>query len=76
MASSVVAAASTFSNLRVLDATNPFTSVRKIHLQFDGMSWTRGHGCTSLILRSPDVLQQFNSPLYSRDVLFYLGSDK
>eukprot|EP00965_Chrysotila_dentata_P084558 2791235-Pleurochrysis_carterae.AAC.1 len=40
------------------------------------MSWTRGHGCTRLIVRSPDLLTDLNSPVFLRDVVFYLGSDK
>eukprot|EP00965_Chrysotila_dentata_P068566 2266046-Pleurochrysis_carterae.AAC.1 len=40
------------------------------------MSWTRGHGCTRLIVRCPDLLFELNSPVFSRDVVFYLGSDK
>eukprot|EP00965_Chrysotila_dentata_P228246 6196495-Pleurochrysis_carterae.AAC.3 len=40
------------------------------------MSWTRGHGCTRMIIRTPDLTKDLNSPLYSRDILFYVGSDK
>eukprot|EP00965_Chrysotila_dentata_P024914 826493-Pleurochrysis_carterae.AAC.1 len=77
MSSSVLAAAGAFNNLRKLDPSNPLASTRKTQIQFDGMSWTRGHGCTRLIdVRTPDLLQQFNSLLYFRDVVFYIGSDK
>eukprot|EP00965_Chrysotila_dentata_P159034 5253899-Pleurochrysis_carterae.AAC.2 len=48
MASSVIGAATEFCNLRPLNAANPFLSLRKVQLQFDGISWTRGHGCTRL----------------------------
>eukprot|EP00965_Chrysotila_dentata_P243311 6205349-Pleurochrysis_carterae.AAC.2 len=61
MAASVLAAAKTFNNLRPLISGNPLASVRKIQLQFDGMSWTRGHGCTRLIVRTPDLLVEINS---------------
>eukprot|EP00965_Chrysotila_dentata_P104228 3442063-Pleurochrysis_carterae.AAC.1 len=40
------------------------------------MGWTRGHGCVRLIVRSLDLTEHFNSPLFSRDALFYLGNDK
>eukprot|EP00965_Chrysotila_dentata_P250063 6209234-Pleurochrysis_carterae.AAC.1 len=76
MASAVLGAAATFKNLRLLDFTNPFTATHKIQLQFDDMSWTRGHGCTRLIVRTQDVEHDYNSPLYSRDVLFYKNCDK
>eukprot|EP00965_Chrysotila_dentata_P100879 3332553-Pleurochrysis_carterae.AAC.2 len=76
MASSALAAATTFANLRPLDRSNPFATFRKMQLQFDGMSWTRGHGCTRLIVRLPDLLRELNSPLFSRDVIFSLGPDK
>eukprot|EP00965_Chrysotila_dentata_P047369 1571601-Pleurochrysis_carterae.AAC.2 len=76
MASSVLAAAAAFNNLRDLSSTNPLISTRKIQLQFDGMSWTRGHGCTRLIVRTPCLLTEFNSPFFSRDCLFYIGGDK
>eukprot|EP00965_Chrysotila_dentata_P039384 1309353-Pleurochrysis_carterae.AAC.1 len=75
-ASSVIGAATTFNNFRQLDASNPFLRHRKLQLQFDGMSWTRGHGCTRLIVRTPDLLTEINSTLYSRDVMFYIGGDK
>eukprot|EP00965_Chrysotila_dentata_P234584 6200259-Pleurochrysis_carterae.AAC.6 len=74
--SSVLAAAKAFKNLRLLSPSNPFLAQRRLQLHFDGMSWTRGHGCTRFIVRSPDVLREPNSPLYSRDVMFYMGGDK
>eukprot|EP00965_Chrysotila_dentata_P185134 6111737-Pleurochrysis_carterae.AAC.1 len=40
------------------------------------MGWTRGNGCVRLIVRSLDLTEQFNSPLFSRDALFYIGNDK
>jgi len=76
MASSVIGAATASLNIRPLDPSNPFLAVRRLQLQFDGMSRTRGHGCTRLIVRSPDLSHEFNSPVCSRDVVFYLGSDK
>eukprot|EP00965_Chrysotila_dentata_P054070 1794418-Pleurochrysis_carterae.AAC.1 len=76
MASSVPGAAQTFQNIRPLASNNTFLSLRKVQIQFDGMSWTRGHGCTRLIVQSPDLIQQLNSSVFSRDVVFYLGSDK
>eukprot|EP00965_Chrysotila_dentata_P099984 3303797-Pleurochrysis_carterae.AAC.2 len=76
MASSDIGAATAFDNLRQLDASNPFLQQQKVQLQFDGTSWTRGHGCTRLIVRTPDLVNEINSPLYSRDVMFYIGGDK
>eukprot|EP00965_Chrysotila_dentata_P049914 1654089-Pleurochrysis_carterae.AAC.1 len=40
------------------------------------MSWTRGHGSTRLIVRTPDLVNTINLPLYSRDVMFYIGGHK
>eukprot|EP00965_Chrysotila_dentata_P130342 4309646-Pleurochrysis_carterae.AAC.2 len=76
MARSLLGAAASFGNLRTLNPSNPFSSLRKLQIQFDNMGWTRGHDCTRLILRTPDLLTDLNSPVYSRDVMFYIGSDK
>eukprot|EP00965_Chrysotila_dentata_P119020 3934895-Pleurochrysis_carterae.AAC.1 len=76
MASSVIGAAAAFKNLRPLNTANPSTSYRRLQLQFDGMSWTRGRGCTRLVVRTQDLLNEYNSLLYSPDVPFYIGGDK
>eukprot|EP00965_Chrysotila_dentata_P227611 6196120-Pleurochrysis_carterae.AAC.1 len=51
--------------MRPLDRSNPFLQLRKLQLQFDGMSWTRVHGCTRLIVRTPDLKRNYNSTLFS-----------
>eukprot|EP00965_Chrysotila_dentata_P046822 1554057-Pleurochrysis_carterae.AAC.1 len=56
MASSILSASAAFKKLRALDAINPFLATRRIQLQFYDMSWDRGHGCTRMIVRTPDLL--------------------
>eukprot|EP00965_Chrysotila_dentata_P205893 6183226-Pleurochrysis_carterae.AAC.1 len=43
---------------------------------YDACTWKKGHGCTRLMLRPPDLITNFNSTRYSRDVVFYVGRDK
>eukprot|EP00965_Chrysotila_dentata_P072526 2396485-Pleurochrysis_carterae.AAC.1 len=69
MGSSILTAAAAFNNLRPLESSNPLAATRRLKLQFDGMSWTRGHGCTRLIVRTQDLRSDYDSPMYSRDVL-------
>eukprot|EP00965_Chrysotila_dentata_P200416 6179966-Pleurochrysis_carterae.AAC.3 len=76
MMSTVINAAHTFENLQPLQLENPALSSRRMQMNFDGMGWTRGHGCTRLILRSLDLKVDFNSFIYARDCMFYIGSDK
>eukprot|EP00965_Chrysotila_dentata_P250466 6209467-Pleurochrysis_carterae.AAC.2 len=76
MLQSVITTAASHSNLRPLDPRNPWRARRRSQLCFDGMGWTRGHGCVRLVVRSLDLTKQFTGPLFSRDSLFYLGNDK
>eukprot|EP00965_Chrysotila_dentata_P199037 6179149-Pleurochrysis_carterae.AAC.1 len=74
--SSVIHAADALDKLRPLQPDNSAVSLRRMQLQFDGMAWTRGRGCTRLLVRCLDLKADFNSPLYARDSVFYIGSDK
>eukprot|EP00965_Chrysotila_dentata_P005730 188760-Pleurochrysis_carterae.AAC.1 len=76
MTSSVINAAHAFENWQPLQPDNPHFATRRMQMQFDGMGWTRGHGCTCFIFRCLDLMADFNSPVFARDSMFYIGSDK
>eukprot|EP00965_Chrysotila_dentata_P016828 557950-Pleurochrysis_carterae.AAC.1 len=48
----------------------------RIQIMYDACTWKKGHGCTRLMLRPADIVSNFNSTRYSRDVTFYVGKDK
>eukprot|EP00965_Chrysotila_dentata_P047900 1589069-Pleurochrysis_carterae.AAC.1 len=48
----------------------------RMQLMYDACTWKKRYGCTRLMLRVADVLANFNSTRYFRDVIFYVGRDK
>eukprot|EP00965_Chrysotila_dentata_P013535 449026-Pleurochrysis_carterae.AAC.1 len=54
----------------------PLVPRPRIQLMYDACTRKKEHGCTRLMLCSPDLLFNFNSTRYSRDVVFYGGRDK
>eukprot|EP00965_Chrysotila_dentata_P174631 5765167-Pleurochrysis_carterae.AAC.1 len=51
MMSTVIKTADSFDNLQLLQPENPFLATRRMQLRFDGVGWTRGRGCTLLLVR-------------------------
>ena len=54
----------------------PAGGKRRLHMLFDRHGWTKRNGMVRWMLRTPDLCEDHNSPLYGRDVMPYLGDDK
>eukprot|EP00965_Chrysotila_dentata_P223057 6193364-Pleurochrysis_carterae.AAC.2 len=50
MVSTVIQSAHAFDYLRALQPENPALAARRMQLQFAGMGWTLGKGCTRLVV--------------------------